>query len=97
VFTPPQHLLWLAELDLRKLTAPNSVAENLKRAKAESHEALPKLAQDACTLLGADLAGTQRRWQEVGHSSPPVMTVCNEPPRASIRMGRSVRSGASSS
>ena len=55
-----------------------SVSEDLNRAKAEPHEALPKLVQDAYTLLGADWRETRRQWQEVGHHSPPVMlTVCN--------------------
>lgn len=55
-----------------------SVSEDLNRAKAEPHEALPKLVQDAYTLLGADWRETQRQWREAGHHSPPVMlTVCN--------------------
>lgn len=55
-----------------------SVSEDLNRAKAEPHEALPKLVQDAYTLLGADWLETKRLWAESGHHSPPVMlTVCN--------------------
>lgn len=55
-----------------------SVSEDLNRAKAEPHEALPKLVQDAYTLLGADWRETVRDWKEAGHYSPPVMlTVCN--------------------
>ena len=55
-----------------------SVSEDLNRAKAEPHEALPKLVQDAYTLLGADWRETQRQWRDAGHHSPPVMlTVCN--------------------
>ena len=55
-----------------------SVAEDLNRAKAEPHEALPKLVQDAYTLLGADWRDTRRQWRDAGHVSPPVMlTVCN--------------------
>lgn len=55
-----------------------SVSEDLNRAKAEAHEALPKLVQDAYTLLGADWRETARDWAEAGHHSPPVMlTVCN--------------------
>lgn len=55
-----------------------SVSEDLNRAKAEPHEALPKLVQDAYTLLGADWRETQKQWREAGHHSPPVMlTVCN--------------------
>jgi len=53
------------------------VADDLNR-KAEPHEALPKLVQDAYTLLGADWRATLKQWQEAGHASPPVMlTVCN--------------------
>ena len=55
-----------------------SVSEDLNRARAEPHEALPKLVQDAYTLLGADWRETRREWREAGHNSPPVMlTVCN--------------------
>lgn len=55
----------------------DSVSQDLNR-KAEPHEALPKLVQDAYTLLGADWRETLRQWDEVGHHSPPVMlTVCN--------------------
>jgi type III restriction enzyme len=54
-----------------------SVSEDLNR-KATSEEALPKLIQDAYTLLGADWRDTRRQWLEAGHHSPPVMlTVCN--------------------
>lgn len=54
-----------------------SVAEDLNR-KAQPHEALPKLVQDAYTLLGADWREACLQWQEAGHHSPPVMlTVCN--------------------
>lgn len=53
----------------------SSVSEDLNR-KAEPHEALPKLVQDAYTLLGADWREALRQWQ--GHHSPPViLTVCN--------------------
>ena len=55
-----------------------SVSEDLNRAKAEPHEALPKLVQDAYTLLGADWREVARNWVAAGHHSPPVMlTVCN--------------------
>lgn len=55
-----------------------SVSEDLNRSKAERHEALPKLVQDAYTLLGADWRETQKQWKAAGHHSPPVMlTVCN--------------------
>lgn len=54
-----------------------SVAEDLNR-KAEPHEALPKLVQDAYTLLGADWRRYAQEWRDAGHYSPPVMlTVCN--------------------
>ena len=53
------------------------VAEDLSR-KAEPHEALPALVQQAYTLLGADWRETAREWKAAGHQSPPVMlTVCN--------------------
>ncbi|PNU20419.1 type III restriction endonuclease subunit R [Geothermobacter hydrogeniphilus] len=53
------------------------VAEDLNR-KAEPHESLPKLVQDAYTLLGADWREAAQQWAAAGHSSPPVMlTVCN--------------------
>ena len=55
-----------------------SVSEDLNRTKVEPHEPLPKLVQDAYTLLGADWRETKEEWQRVGHASPPVMlTVCN--------------------
>jgi len=55
-----------------------SVSEDLNRSGAEPHEALPKLVQDAYTLLGADWREAKREWDEAGHKSPPVMlTVCN--------------------
>lgn len=55
-----------------------SVSEDLNRANAEPHEALPKLVQDAYTLLGADWLKTKSDWEAQGHKSPPVMlTVCN--------------------
>lgn len=54
------------------------VAEDLNRKGAEPHEPLPKLVQDAYTLLGADWRDAKQKWQESGHHSPPVMlTVCN--------------------
>lgn len=55
-----------------------SVAEDFNRARAEPHEPLPKLVQDAYTLLGADWRETRRLWAEAGHHAPPVLlTVCN--------------------
>lgn len=54
------------------------VAEDLNRRGAEPHESLPKLVQDAYTLLGADWRAARDEWAKAGHSSPPVMlTVCN--------------------
>lgn len=56
----------------------SEVSEDLNRRGAEAHEALPKLVQDAYTLLGADWREALRKWREDGHVSPPVMlTVCN--------------------
>jgi type III restriction enzyme len=53
-----------------------SVSEDLNRASAKPHEALPKLVKDAYTLLGADWRAYLQEWE--GHHSPPVMlTVCN--------------------
>ena len=55
-----------------------SVSEDLNRSGAEPHEPLPKLVQDAYTLLGADWREAKRDWKAAGHYSPPVMlTVCN--------------------
>jgi len=55
-----------------------SVSEDLNRTKAQPHEELPKLVQDAYTLLGADWRETAADWYRKGHVSPPVMlTVCN--------------------
>lgn len=52
-----------------------SVSDDLNR-RADRHEPLPKLVQDAYTLLGADWRKTKDEWS--GHHSPPVMlTVCN--------------------
>jgi superfamily II DNA or RNA helicase len=54
------------------------VQEDLNRRGAEPHEPLPKLVQDAYTLLGADWRAALKDWQAAGHHSPPVMlTVCN--------------------
>lgn len=56
----------------------SEVAEDLNRRGAEAHEALPKLVQDAYTLLGADWRATLKDWKDGGHVSPPViLTVCN--------------------
>lgn len=70
-----------------------SVSEDLNRAKAEPHEALPRLVQDAYTLLGADWRETRKAWREAGHVSPPVMlTVCNRTETAA-RVERYFNSG----
>ena len=62
---------------LYHLYREDQVADDLNR-KAEPHEALPKLVQDAYTLLGADWLEAAKDWQGSGHKSPPVMlTVCN--------------------
>ncbi|MCF8199721.1 MAG: DEAD/DEAH box helicase family protein [Sulfuritalea sp.] len=53
------------------------VADDLNR-KAQAHEPLPKLVQDAYTLLGADWRAALQDWRDAGHTSPPVLlTVCN--------------------
>lgn len=55
-----------------------SVSQDLGRRGAEPHQSLPKLVQDAYTLLGADWREALKQWRESGHISPPVMlTVCN--------------------
>ena len=54
------------------------IYRDLNRAGAQPHEALPKLVQDAYTLLGADWRAARDDWAAAGHHSPPVMlTVCN--------------------
>jgi type III restriction enzyme len=54
------------------------VAEDLNRRGAQAHEALPKLVQDAYTLLRADWRAALLDWRAQGHVSPPVLlTVCN--------------------
>lgn len=55
----------------------SSVSEDLNR-KAEPHEALPQLVQQAYTLLGADWRVALEDWKKQGMHSPPVLlTVCN--------------------
>lgn len=55
----------------------DDVADDLNR-RAEPQEPLPKLIQDAYTLLGADWRAALSDWKAAGHTSPPVMlTVCN--------------------
>jgi type III restriction enzyme len=62
---------------LYHLYREEDVAQDLNR-RAQPHEALPALVQNAYTLLGADWRETQRQWRDAGHPSPPVMlTVCN--------------------
>lgn len=54
------------------------VSEDLNRKAAKPEDPLPKLVQDAYTLLGADWREAANQWTESGHTSPPVMlTVCN--------------------
>lgn len=54
------------------------VADDLNRRGAQPHEPLPKLVQDAYTLLGADWRAALQDWRAAGHVSPPVLlTVCN--------------------
>jgi len=64
---------------LYHLYREQEVKDDLNRRGAEPHEALPKLVQDAYTLLGADWRATRQAWMEQGHTAPPVMlTVCNK-------------------
>lgn len=54
------------------------VSEDLNRKGAKPQDNLPKLVQDAYTLLGADWKVAREAWEREGHASPPVMlTVCN--------------------
>ena len=54
------------------------VSDDLNRKGARPEDALPKLVQDAYTLLGADWRQARQVWEAGGHVSPPVMlTVCN--------------------
>lgn len=63
---------------LYHLYRDESVSQDLNRRGAQPHEQLPKLVQDAYTLLGADWRETLKQWRAAGHPSPPVMlTVCN--------------------
>jgi type III restriction enzyme len=63
---------------LYHLYREKEVGEDLNRAKAEPHEPLPKLVQDAYVLLGADWLAARNDWAAGGHKTPPVMlTVCN--------------------
>ncbi len=71
------------------------VSEDFNRRGAQPHEALPKLVQDAYTLLGADWRETLKQWQAEGHVSPPVMlTVCNKTETAA-RVEHYFRNGSS--
>lgn len=63
---------------LYHLYRDDEVADDLNRRGAQAHEPLPKLVQDAYTLLGADWRAARHDWRAVGHVSPPVLlTVCN--------------------
>ncbi|BCF95571.1 hypothetical protein PPGU19_001400 [Paraburkholderia sp. PGU19] len=55
------------------------VQDDLNRKAAQPHEALPKLVQDAYTLLGADWRKTAEAWAETDRTAPPpvMLTVCN--------------------
>jgi type III restriction enzyme len=71
----------------------DSVAQDLNRRGAQPHEALPKLVQDAYTLLGADWRDALKQWKASGHVSPPVMlSVCNRVETAA-RIERYFRQG----
>lgn len=63
---------------LYHLYRDDEVADDLNRRGAQPHEPLPKLVQDAYTLLGADWRAARADWRAAGHTSPPVLlTVCN--------------------
>ncbi|MFO0336600.1 MAG: BPTD_3080 family restriction endonuclease [Pseudomonadota bacterium] len=63
---------------LYHLYRDDAVAEDVNRRGAQPHEPLPRLVQDAYTLLGADWRATWQQWRDGGHVAPPVMlTVCN--------------------
>ena len=53
------------------------VKEDLNR-RAEPHEPLPNLVQNAYTLLASDWREVAKDWKDEGHEIPPVLlTVCN--------------------
>ncbi len=84
---------------LYHLYRESEVADDLNR-RAEAHEPLPALVQQAYTLLGADWRATAQDWAAQGHLSPPVMlTMCNRTETAargwSISSPRAMCSGAS--
>ena len=55
----------------------DEVRDDVNR-RAEPHESLPDLVQNAYYLLGKDWLETARRWSEMGFKVPPVMiTVAN--------------------
>ena len=63
---------------LYHLYREHEVSDDLNRKGARPGDALPKLVQDAYTLLGADWREARIAWEAAGHPSPPVMlTVCN--------------------
>jgi type III restriction enzyme len=63
---------------LYHLYRDSEVADDLNRRGGQPHEPLPKLVQQAYTLLGADWRAAMEAWRAEGHVSPPVMlTVCN--------------------
>lgn len=63
---------------LYHLYRETEVSDDLNRKGAKPEDALPKLVQDAYTLLGADWREAALAWERAGHTSPPVLlTVCN--------------------
>jgi type III restriction enzyme len=62
---------------LYHIYSDSEVKDDINR-KAEEHEPLPDLLQNAYYLLGKDWEETKKRWEEVGQKVPPVMiTVAN--------------------
>lgn len=70
------------------------VQEDLNRRGAEPHEALPKLVQDAYTLLGADWRAALLEWQRKGHASPPVMLTVTNRVETAARIEHYLNSGS---
>ena len=71
-----------------------SVGEDLNRRGAQPHEALPKLVQDAYTLLGADWRATAKAWSDAGHDSPPVLLTVANRTETAARVEHFLKSGA---
>jgi type III restriction enzyme len=51
----------------------DEVKEDLNRRGAEEHEPLPDLVNNGYYLLGKDWLETKRKWEEQGHTIPPVL------------------------